>query len=325
MFDWLQHSVDWLIYNVFILAHGSKVADALNFFVFDTIKIFILLGVITLIMGIINSYFPIEKVRNFLTKRKWYGLDYFLASFFGTITPFCSCSSVPLFIGFVKGGIPLGVTLAFLISSPLVDAVSVAMFLGMFGWKVTIVYVVSGIVLSMIAGYILGKLKLEHLLTDWVKKILENKQVADDSYIEENQTFVQRLPGIGKEALVIVKGVSIYILIGIAIGGLMHGFIPTGFFEDYISKENPFAVPIATLVGIPMYSNAAGVLPIMQVLVQKGIPIGTAIAFMMAVVGLSIPEGLLLKKVMTTKMLLIFFGVVAACIIISGYIFNLIL
>ncbi|MBK6984449.1 MAG: permease [Bacteroidetes bacterium] len=325
MFDWLQHSVDWLIYNVFSLTHGSKVADALNFFVFDTIKIFILLGVITLIMGIINSYFPIEKVRNFLTKRKWYGLDYFLASFFGTITPFCSCSSVPLFIGFVKGGIPLGVTLAFLISSPLVDAVSVAMFLGMFGWKVTIVYVVSGIVLSMIAGYILGKLKLEHLLTDWVKKILENKQVADNTYVEEKQTFMQRLPGIGKEALEIVKGVSIYILIGIAIGGLMHGFIPTGFFEAYISKENPFAVPIATLVGIPMYSNAAGVLPIMQVLVQKGIPIGTAIAFMMAVVGLSIPEGLLLKKVMTTKMLFIFFGVVAACIIISGYIFNLIL
>jgi len=325
MFDWLQHIADWLIYSVFGLLAGSKVGDALNFFVFDTIKIFILLGVITIIMGIINSYFPIEKVRNFLTKRNWYGLDYFLASFFGTITPFCSCSSVPLFIGFVKGGIPLGVTLAFLISSPLVDAVSVAMFLGMFGWKVTIVYVVSGIVLSMIAGYILGKLKLEHLLTDWVKKILENKQVADDNYVEEKQTFMQRLPGIGKEALDIVKGVSIYILIGIAIGGLMHGFIPTGFFEAYISKENPFAVPIATIVGIPMYSNAAGVLPIMQVLVQKGIPIGTAIAFMMAVVGLSIPEGLLLKKVMTTKMLLIFFGVVTMCIIISGYLFNLIL
>lgn len=325
MFDWLQSLVDWLIYSIFNLTHGSKIADALNFFVFDTIKIFILLGVITMIMGIINSYFPIEKVRNFLTKRKWYGLDYFLASFFGTITPFCSCSSVPLFIGFVKGGIPLGVTLAFLISSPLVDAVSVAMFFGMFGWKVTVVYVVSGIVLSMIAGYILGKLKLEHLLTDWVKKILENKQVADDSYEEENLSFAKRLPAIVKEALGIVKGVSLYILIGIAIGGLMHGFIPTGFFEAYISKDNPFAVPIAVLVGVPMYSNAAGVLPIMQVLVQKGIPIGTAIAFMMAVVGLSIPEGLLLKKVMSTKMLLIFFGVVTACIIISGYLFNLIL
>ncbi len=324
MFDWLQHIVDWLIYTVFGLAHGTKLGDALNFFVFDTIKIFILLGFITILMGIINSYFPIDKVRNFLTKRKWYGLDYFLASFFGTITPFCSCSSVPLFIGFVKGGIPLGVTLAFLISSPLVDAVSVAMFLGMFGWKVTIVYVMSGIVLSMVAGYILGKMKLEHLLTDWVKKILENKLVATDSYVEEKLTFMKRLPGIGKEAFTIVKGVSIYILIGIAIGGLMHGFIPTGFFEQYITKENPFAVPIATLVGIPMYSNAAGVLPIMQVLVQ-GIPIGTAIAFMMAVVGLSIPEGLLLKKVMSTKMLLIFFGVVATCIIISGYLFNLIL
>lgn len=325
MFDWLQHSADWLIYSVFGLTHGSKLGDALNFFVFDTIKIFILLGFITMLMGIINSYFPIERVRNFLTKRKWYGLDYFLASFFGTITPFCSCSSVPLFIGFVKGGIPLGVTLAFLISSPLVDAVSVAMFLGMFGWKVTIVYVVSGIVLSMIAGYIIGKLKLEHLLTDWVKKILENKQVVDENYTEERQSFIQRLPIIGKEALGIVKGVSLYILIGIAIGGVMHGFIPTGFFEAYISKDNPFAVPIAVVIGVPMYSNAAGVLPVMQVLVQKGIPIGTAIAFMMAVVGLSIPEGLLLKKVMSTKMLFIFYGVVTACIIISGYMFNLIL
>lgn len=325
MFDWLQHITDWLIYTIFGITHGSKAGDALNFFIFDTIKIFILLGMVTFLMGIINSYFPIEKVRNFLTKRKWYGLDYFIASFFGTITPFCSCSSVPLFIGFVKGGIPLGVTLAFLISSPLVDAVSVAMFIGMFGIKTTIVYVVSGIILSMIAGYILGKLNLEHLLTDWVKQILKNKQVVDDNYEEEKLTFIKRLPIIGKEALGIVKGVSIYILIGIAIGGLMHGFIPTGFFEEYISKENPFAVPIAVIIGVPMYSNAAGVLPIIQVLVLKGIPIGTAIAFSMAVVGLSIPEGLLLKKVMTTKMLFIFFGVVTACIIISGYLFNLIL
>ena len=169
--NWLQYFADWLIYTVFGLTHGTKLGDAVNFFVFDTIKIFILLGVVTFLMGIVNSYFPIDKVRNFLTKRNWYGFDYFLASFFGTITPFCSCSSVPLFIGFVKGGIPLGVTLAFLISSPLVDAVSVAMFIGMFGWKVTIVYVLSGIILSMIAGYILGKLKLEPLLTDWVKQI----------------------------------------------------------------------------------------------------------------------------------------------------------
>ncbi len=325
MFEWLQNISDWIIYTVFQIPEGSKWGDALNFFFYDTIKIFILLGIVTSVMGVINSYFPIDKVRNFLTKRKWYGLDYFLASLFGTITPFCSCSSVPLFIGFVKGGIPLGVTLAFLISSPLVDAVSVAIFLGMFGWKVTIIYVVSGILLSMLAGFILGKMKLEHLLTDWVKKLLENKQQVDQEHVEDKQTFFQRLPGVFQEAWGIMKGVSIYILIGIAIGGAMHGFIPTGFFEEYIKKDNPFAVPIAVLVGVPMYSNSAGVLPVMEVLVQKGIPLGTAIAFSMAVVGLSIPEGLLLKKVMTTKMLMIFFGVVTACIIISGYLFNLIL
>lgn len=325
MFNWTQDFADWLVYSVLGISAKSHLGEALNFFVFDTIKIFILLALVTLLMGIINSYFPIDKVRHFLTKRKWYGLDYFVASFFGTITPFCSCSSVPLFIGFVKGGIPLGVTLAFLISSPLVDAVSVAIFIGMFGVKTTIIYVVSGIVLSMVAGYILGKLKIEHLLTDWVQDILKNKQLSDEKFQEEKQTFAQRIPTIVREAFGIVKGVSIYILIGIAIGGLMHGFIPTGFFEEYISKDNPFAVPIAVLLGIPMYSNAAGVLPVVQVLVQKGIPIGTAIAFSMAVVGLSVPEGLLLKKVMTTKLLLIFFGVVAGCIIISGYLFNLIL
>lgn len=325
MFDWVQIFADWLIYSLFGIAKASHLGEALNFFVFDSIKIFILLMMVTFLMGIINSYFPIEKVRSFLTKRKWYGLDYFIASFFGTITPFCSCSSVPLFIGFVKGGIPLGVTLAFLISSPLVDAVSVAMFMGMFGLKTTLIYVLSGIILSMISGYILGKMNLEYLLTDWVKKILEKKQLLDEMEAQEHQPFIERLPNIFKEAFGIVKGVALYILVGIAIGGLMHGFIPTGFFETYISKENPFAVPLAVILGVPMYSNTAGMLPIMQVLVEKGIPLGTVIAFSMAVIGLSIPEGLLLKKVMTTKMLLIFFGVVTTCIIISGYIFNLIL
>ena len=324
MFDWAQNLADWLVYGVFHLEKGGKAGDALNFFIFDSIKIFILLFFITLLMGVINSYFPIDKVRDALQKRKWYGLDYFIASFFGTITPFCSCSSVPLFIGFVQGGIPLGVTLAFLISSPLVDAVTVAMFLGMFGLKTTLIYVVSGIILSMIAGSILGRMKLEHLLTDWVKKIIANKQETEN-FEEEKRTFQQRIPEIFAEAITIIKGVSIYIIIGVAIGGLMHGYIPTGFFEHYITKENPFAVPIAVLVGVPMYSNTAGILPIMQVLVEKGIPLGTVIAFSMAVVALSIPEAMLLKKIMTTKMLSLFFAVVTICIIISGYIFNLIL
>jgi uncharacterized protein len=324
MFDWTQNLADWIVYVLLGQAQGSKLGDALNFFIFDTIKIFILLFFITIIMGVINSYFPIEKVRYALQKRKWYGLDYFFASFFGTVTPFCSCSSVPLFIGFVQGGIPLGVTFAFLISSPLVDAVTVAMFFGMFGLRITLIYVFSGIVLSIVAGYILGKMKLEYLLTDWGQKIIENKKNTF-TFEEEPKTFKQRSFEIFREAMVIVKGVAIYIIIGVAIGGLMHGYIPTGFFEQYINKENPFAVPIAVLVGVPMYSNTAGILPIMQVLVEKGIPLGTVIAFSMAVVGLSIPEALLLKKVMSTKMLLIFFGIITTCIIISGYFFNIIL
>ena len=324
MFNWLQHLADWLIYSVLKIDSTSKLGDALNFFVYDIIKIFILLMIVTLLMGTINSYFPIDKVRSFLTKRKWYGLDYFVASFFGTITPFCSCSSVPLFIGFVKGGIPLGITFAFLISSPLVDAVTVAIFWGMFGLKTTLIYVVSGIILSMIAGYTLGRMKLETLLTDWVKQLLTNKQDLSE-YQEESLSFIARIPAIANEALGIVKGVSLYILIGIAIGGLMHGYIPTGFFEEYISKSNPLAVPLAVIVGVPLYSNTAGILPIMQVLVEKGIPLGTVIAFSMSVVALSIPEALLLKKIMTTKMLMIFLAVVTICIILSGYIFNLIL
>ncbi|CAM3523476.1 permease [Flavobacterium saliperosum S13] len=325
MFDWTQNFADWLTYTLFGLAKGNHFADALNFFVFDTIKIFILLFFMSILMGIINSYFPIDKVRYALQKRKWYGLDYFFASFFGTVTPFCSCSSVPLFIGFVQGGIPLGVTLAFLISSPLVDAVTVALFLGMFGMKATVIYVVSGIIISMIAGFILGKMKLEKMLTPWVKQIIENKQKANIEFEAEKTSLIQRFPVIFSEAMSIVKGVSVYIVVGVAIGGLMHGFIPTDFFEQYISKDNPLAVPIAVLLGVPMYTNTAGILPIMEVLVQKGIPLGTAVAFSMAVVALSFPEAMLLKKVMTGKMLAIFFGVVTLCIILSGYIFNLIL
>ena len=324
MFDWLQNLSDWLIYSVFNIAQGTKLGDALNFFVYDTIKILILLFIITTVMGVVNSYFPVDKIRNYLSRNKLFGLEYLFASTFGAITPFCSCSSVPLFIGFVKGGIPLGVTFAFLITSPLVNEVAIALFIGMFGVKATLIYVFSGIILGMIGGFILGKLQLEKYLSPWVQGVLANAE-KEVNLEEEKLTFSERLPSIFKEALSIIKGVFWYIIIGIGIGAFMHGFIPTGFFETYISKENPFAVPIAVILGVPMYSNAAGVLPIIQVFVQKGIPIGTAIAFMMAVVGLSIPEATMLKKVMTWKLIAIFFGVVAFFIIISGYLFNLLL
>lgn len=324
MFDWLQNLSDWLIYSVFNIAQGSKLGDALHFFVYDTIKILILLFLITTVMGVVNSYFPVDKIRNYLSRNKLFGLEYLFASTFGAITPFCSCSSVPLFIGFVKGGIPLGVTFAFLITSPLVNEVAIAMFIGMFGLKATLIYVSSGILLGMIGGFVLGKLQLEKHLSPWVQGVIANAEKEGDLE-EEKLTFSRRLPFIFKEALSIIKGVFWYIITGIGIGAMMHGFIPTGFFEEYISKENPFAVPIAVILGVPMYSNAAGVLPIIQVFVQKGIPIGTAIAFMMAVVGLSIPEATMLKKVMTWKLIAIFFGVVTFFIIISGYLFNLIL
>jgi uncharacterized membrane protein YraQ (UPF0718 family) len=324
MFDWLENLAEWLVYNVLQIAEGSKPGDALNFFIYDTIKILILLFIITSVMGTVNSYFPVDKIRNFLSRNKLFGLEYFIASVFGAVTPFCSCSSVPLFIGFVKGGIPLGVTFAFLITSPLVNEVAIAMFIGMFGLKATLIYAASGILLGMTGGIILGRLKLEKYLSPWVQGILSKAEKEGDLE-EEKNTFLQRLPEIFKEALGIIKSVFWYIIIGIGLGALMHGFIPTGFFEQYISVDNPLAVPLAVILGVPMYSNAAGVLPVIQVFVQKGIPIGTAIAFMMAVVGLSIPEATLLKKVMTWKLIAIFFSVVTISIIISGYLFNIIL
>jgi uncharacterized protein len=325
MFDWLQHLADWLVYTVFGISAQSHLGEALNFFFYDTIKILILLFLITFLMGIVNSYFPIDRIKNFLSRNKLYGGEYVMASTFGAVTPFCSCSSVPLFIGFVKGGIPLGVTFAFLVTSPLVNEVAVAIFLGMFGLKATLVYVISGILLGVISGAILGRMNLEPLLTDWVRKVWEQAKAEQEAFAFEKTTFIQRIPTIIKEALGIVKSVFLYVLIGISIGAAMHGYVPEGFFEQYIGKDTWYAVPLAVLLGVPMYANAAGIIPVIQVFVAKGIPIGTSLAFMMAVVGLSIPEATLLKKVMTTKLVIIFFSVVTACIMISGYLFNLIL
>ncbi|MBE2219443.1 MAG: permease [Ignavibacteria bacterium] len=323
MFDWLQNISDWLVYNMIGLSEQSQLGSALNFFIYDTIKILILLFLITFFMGIVNSYFPIERIRNFLSRNKLYGLEYLFASIFGAVTPFCSCSSVPLFIGFVKGGIPLGVTFAFLVTSPLINEVAIALFIGTFGLKVTTIYVISGILLGVTSGMILGKMKLEYLLTDWVKKVWQDSEKENDKFRAEKLSFVKRIPFIINDAWGIIKSVAIYVVIGIGIGAGMHGYIPEGFFEQYIGKDTWYAIPLAVIIGVPMYANAAGIIPVIQVFVAKGIPIGTSISFMMAVVGLSIPEAILLKKVMTGKLIAIFFSVVAVCIIISGYLFNL--
>jgi uncharacterized membrane protein YraQ (UPF0718 family) len=325
MFQWLQNIADWFVYNLLNLERGAHLAEALNFFIYDVVKILILLFFVIFSMGIVNSYFHIDKVKNYLSRNKLHGLEYLMASLFGVVTPFCSCSSVPLFIGFVRGGIPLGVTFSFLITSPLVNEVAIGLFVGLFGLKTTIIYVISGVLLGTISGVILQKLKLDSFLTPWVKTVLENAQKEQAIFVVQKQPLLQRLPIIWAEVITILKAIIPYVIIGIAIGGLMHGYIPEGFFEKYMDKDNLFAVPIATILAVPMYSNASGILPIVQVLVAKGIPLGTAIAFMMGVVGLSLPEAMLLKKVMTLKLIAIFFGVVTLCIIISGYLFNLLL
>lgn len=324
MFDWIQDMADWLIYSVIGIPAETKLGTALNFFVYDTVKILLLLFLIVFIMGIISSNFPIEKLKDYLNRKKLYGLEYLFASIFGAITPFCSCSSVPLFIGFVQGGVPLGVTFSFLITSPLVNEIAIAMFIGMFGIKATLIYVTSGILLGTVGGWLLGKLKLEPLLSDWVKSILERK-MQQGEYQEEKLTLRQKLPVITREAIDIVKGVIIYVIIGIGIGAAMHGYVPENFFGIYLGGGQWWTVPLAVLVAVPMYANAAGVVPIIQVFVSKGVALGTAIAFMMATVGLSIPEATLLKKVMTMKLIAIYFGVVTLFIIISGFLFNIIL
>lgn len=318
----IQQFADWLVYGVMGLDASSHLGVAVNFFFYDSIKIIILLFLISMLMGIVNAYFPIERLRNYLVTHRLYGLQYLLASLFGAITPFCSCSSIPLFIGFVKGGIPLGVTFAFLITSPLVNEVAVAMFLGSFGVRTTIVYVVSGIVLGMLGGMVLGRMNLDRYLSGWIRDIQRQSEAQADAWEVEKTSFFDRMPSIVRGSWDIVRGVLVYVLVGIGIGAAMHGFVPDGFFERYLAAGNWWSMPLAVILAVPMYANAAGIVPVIEVFVAKGVPLGTAIAFMMSVVGLSLPEATLLKKVMTWRLIGIFFGVVTVFIIISGYLFN---
>lgn len=318
----IKEFATYLVFELLKFDTSSKLAHSLHFFIYDIIKITLLLVCIILLMGTINSYFPVEKIKSFLQKRKLYGLDNLLASLLGAMTPFCSCSSIPLFIGFLKGGIPFGVTLSFLITSPLVNEVAIAVFWGVFGTKITVTYVLTGIALGTTVGAIMGKLKMEHLLEDWVKEQMKTR--ANGEVSVQNLSFQERVPSILCEAWNIFKRIFPYVVIGISIGAVIHGHVPHGFFEKYIRKENLLAVPVATILAIPMYANASGVIPIIQSLVEKGIPLGTALAFMMGVVGLSFPEAMLLKQVMKIKLIIIYFTSVGIAIIAIGYLFNLI-
>lgn len=321
----IQQFADFLIYDLFGIDATTRLGEALNFFVYDSTKIVLLLFAISIVMGVVNAYFPVERLRNYLTTHRLYGFQYLLASIFGAITPFCSCSSIPLFIGFVRGGIPLGVTFAFLITSPLVNEVAVAMFLGTFGLKVTAIYVLCGILLGMVGGILLGKMKLEKYLSPWVQQMQQTASGVQNEIITEHITLIQRMPQIVKEALGIVRGVILYVLLGIAIGAAIHGYVPEDFFADFMQRAGIFGVPASVLIAVPMYANAAGIVPVVEVFVAKGIPLGTALAFMMSVVGLSLPEATMLAKVMTLRLIGIFFGTVALMIVILGWTFNIML
>jgi len=295
--------------------------DAVNFFIYDMIKIGLLLIVINYVMAITRYYFPVEKIRNILTNRNWYGFDYILAALLGVITPFCSCSSIPLFIGFVSAGIPLGVTFTFLIASPLVNEASLFIFPSIFGLKMTLVYNSIGIAVAMLAGVIIQKLKMDKNVNPDFLKFKTQKEAIKEN---DGQTvlFKQRLGIWWHDSMHISKSIFPYVLIGVGLGALIHGFVPKDFVENYLSIKDWWAVPMAVMLGMPLYANSVSVIPVIEAMTGKGIPLGTSLAFMTATVTLSIPALLILKKAMNWKLLSAFIIVTLIGIMIIGYFFN---
>ncbi|MFZ2968886.1 MAG: permease [Sulfuricurvum sp.] len=314
-----QESVNILVYEWLQLPHGEKLSDALNFFIYDTVKILFLLIIIIFIVTLLRSYFSTEKVREYLSRRHEYTGNV-LAALFGIITPFCSCSAIPLFLGFLQARIPLGVTFSFLISAPLNNEIAIAMLLSMFGWKVATLYIGFGLLVAIIGGIIIGRLGLE-------KEILIEVKPIEGEIKVENQIipFKTRLHDAQEYTLDIFHKIWLYVLIGVGVGAFIHGYVPTEFITSIAGADNPFAVPLATLLGVPMYSNAAGVMPLIEVLTSKGMLLGTALSFMMAITALSLPEAMILKRVMSLKLIAIFFGTVTLGIMGVGYLFNAIL
>lgn len=313
-----------LSYSLFGLSKGSYIGSAVNFFIYDTIKIGLLLVVINYIMAITRYYFPMERVRDILTKKRWFGLNYLMAALLGIVTPFCSCSSIPLFIGFVGAGIPLGVTFAFLISSPLINESSLYLFPAMFGWKVTILYNIFGLTVAVLGGMLIQRLNVEKYVMPELLRFKTRAQVEADNG-GKKMSAKQLALYFWKDGMVITKQIIPYVILGIGLGAVIHGFVPAGLIEKYLSAGSWWTVPLAVILGTPLYANSVSVIPVMEAMVGKGVPLGTALAFMTAVVTLSIPGALILKKLMRWQLLALFLGITAAGIIIMGYLFNIIL
>ncbi len=318
IYEQLLPLAKFLSYSLLKLQHGSHAGSALEFFLYESPKVLMLLILVVFGVGIIRSFFTPEKTRRILAGRNE-AVGNILAAALGIVTPFCSCSAVPLFIGFVTAGVPLGVTFSFLVSAPMVNEIALVLLYGLLGWKVAALYLVTGLLIAIISGWVIGRLKLENHIEDWVLKIRNDTNAVP----EENLTWSTRIR-MGKEAVQDIVGkVWPYMLAGIAIGAGIHGYVPENFMAALMGKAAWWSVPTAVAIGIPMYSNAAGIVPIVQALLEKGAALGTVLAFMMSVIALSMPEMVILRKVLKPRLITTFIGVVGCGILIVGYLFNM--
>ncbi|WP_196594079.1 permease [Pectinatus sottacetonis] len=311
----LQIIADTVVYNYLGLSVQSTLGQAVNFFVYDSIKIFLMLFIIIFFVSILRSYFPAERTKKLLSHRRQF-FGNIAAALLGIVTPFCSCSAVPVFIGFIESGVPLGITFSFLIASPMVNEVAVIMLWGLLGWKIMMVYIISGLVIAIIAGIVIGKLKLERFVQDYVYEMKLGESEIPDQSLKERIYYALEYT---KQ---IIKKIGLYVIIAIALGGFIHGYAPADLLVKYAGKDSIFAVPAAVLIGVPLYSNAAGIIPIISVLIQKGLSLGTALAFMMAVTALSFPEMIILRNVLKKQLLAVFVGILFISIMFTGYLFN---
>jgi len=311
----LAQAVDHLVYGVLGISNSSGLGQALNFFIYDSVKILLLLFFMIMAIGFLRTYIPQKRVKEWLSRTK-FGLGHLTAAIFGAVTPFCSCSSIPIFMSFIKAGVPLGITFAFLTTSPIINEYLVVLMLGFFGWKITALYVASGIIIGTLTGIVIGRMKLEKYLEE------DMMPVEGEESGEEYKSLRGRVAFGYREATTLVRKMWLWVLLGVAIGAVIHGFIPEDVIRSVISAGGVFTVPIATLIGVPLYANCAAIVPIAVVLFQKGVPLGTALAFMMATSALSLPEAIMLRRVMRIHLILIFFGTVTLAIMFTGYAFN---
>ena len=317
VYHYLQSMADFLVDDLLKLEKGRQLSEAIRFFVFEVPKVVLLLSLIIFFVGIIRSYFSPERTRKIL-EGKSESVGNVMAALLGVVTPFCSCSAIPLFLGFVEAGVPLGVTFSFLIAAPMINEVAVILLFGLFGWKTTLVYVLTGLVIAIAAGWTIGKLKLEHWVEDWVYQARFGKA----EYQEEQIGFSERVQ-FGYTAVKEILGkVWIYLVLGILVGAGVHGYVPQEYMASLMGRTAWYSVPLSVLIGVPLYSNAAGIIPVVSVLIEKGASLGTALAFMMSVIGLSLPEMIILKKVLKMPLILTFVGIVAMGIMMVGFLFN---